>query len=399
MNFIKKNYEKLILAVLLTVFIILLALQLLLWKESAAIQVEKMKQFRDPPPNYVAVKFEDKKSGFMVLETLQELASWDRSLKRGGSGQVYTDFMEPYPMALCPHCIRVIPVTAFPKPNTPAVSKCPLCRKDLHAPLRSEQNVMLDTDGDRIPDQAEKLLGLNPEDATDGYVDSDADEFSNYEEYLFKTKLDDPKDHPPYYSMLRVARVERPLLPFRLKNVSARNPKDMKTAIIQIEVDLPGKLSRDKRSKEDRILYLGNTFQTMAGRYKIVDVRSQSRKNDMGIVLTQYEIMVSKDGVGKPIPMKVRQNVYELQDEIHLVRTYMNRVEERVYRVGSEFTLGSVKAGFEKYKVLSVNPGKKEVILLFNDKKVTVGAESLVSSKIRQAPKVDRPPRKKKKKQ
>ena len=68
MNFLKKHYEKLILAVLLTVFILLLVVQLFLWKESAAIQVEKLKQFRDPPPNYQTVRFEDEKSGFMVLE-------------------------------------------------------------------------------------------------------------------------------------------------------------------------------------------------------------------------------------------------------------------------------------------------------------------------------------------
>lgn len=392
MNFIKKNYEKLILAVLLAVFIILLALQLILWKESSAIQVEKLKQFRDPPPNYVAVKFEDRKAGYMVLETLQESSEWGRSAARGtGSSKVYTDFMQPYAMTVCPHCVRVIPSEAFPKPNTLTTKPCPLCQKDLHAPQRPDLHVMLDTDGDGIPDRDEKVLGLNINDPIDGLVDSDADDFSNYEEYLFKTKLNDSKNHPPYYTMLHVGSIVRPALPFRLKKVTVRDPKNLSSAMIQVEVDVLRKPS------QDRILRLGSKFDTMAGIYEIVDIKYVTRKNSMGIVVREYEIIVSKRGSSERIPMKVRQRVLEPRYEIHMVRSYMGKSHEFELYAGSEFKLGSMKTGIESYKVLSMNLAKKEVVLLFNGKKVTVGPESLVSKKIKQAPKVVRPPRKKKK--
>jgi len=41
-----------------------------------------------------------------------------------------------------------------------------------------------DSDGDGMPDQWEKQHGLNPEDGTDGTEDSDADGYTNIEEYL-----------------------------------------------------------------------------------------------------------------------------------------------------------------------------------------------------------------------
>ena len=70
MGFLSKHYEKILLAVLLTVFIGLLAVQVLLWRQNEQIQVEKLKGFQDPPPNYQPVKFGDEKSPFLVLEIL-----------------------------------------------------------------------------------------------------------------------------------------------------------------------------------------------------------------------------------------------------------------------------------------------------------------------------------------
>ena len=48
MGFLSKHYEKILLAVLLTVFIGLLAVQVLLWRQNEQIQVEKLKGFQDP---------------------------------------------------------------------------------------------------------------------------------------------------------------------------------------------------------------------------------------------------------------------------------------------------------------------------------------------------------------
>jgi hypothetical protein len=50
----------------------------------------------------------------------------------------------------------------------------------------------LDTDGDGIPDAAERLMGLNPADPTDAALDPDGDGMSNLQEYLAGTDRLDP---------------------------------------------------------------------------------------------------------------------------------------------------------------------------------------------------------------
>ena len=67
MGFLKRHYEKILLGLLLTVFIGLLAFQLVLWQRSQEIQVEKMKGFKDPDPNYTRIDFKSDKSPFRVL--------------------------------------------------------------------------------------------------------------------------------------------------------------------------------------------------------------------------------------------------------------------------------------------------------------------------------------------
>ena len=120
MGFLLKHYEKILLAVLLTVFICLLAIQVMLWRQNEQIQVEKLKGFKDPPPNYQAVKFGDEKSPFRVLENLPAKPSFnkaqprERDTARIDSQILFTNLMLPYQMALCPYCNRVIPANAFP---------------------------------------------------------------------------------------------------------------------------------------------------------------------------------------------------------------------------------------------------------------------------------------------
>ena len=80
------------------------------------------------------------------------------------------------------------------------VPACPYCGEK----QEEEKKVVLDADGDGLPDEWEKKYGLNVNDASDANADSDNDGFTNLEEYAAKTNPKDPKDHPDYLDSLAV---------------------------------------------------------------------------------------------------------------------------------------------------------------------------------------------------
>ena len=81
-----------------------------------------------------------------------------------------------------------------------AMPKCPACGTAQEA----EKVVVLDADGDGLPDEWEKKYGMNPGDQADAALDSDGDGFTNLEEFLAKTNPIDPKDHPDYLDSLKL---------------------------------------------------------------------------------------------------------------------------------------------------------------------------------------------------
>ena len=81
-----------------------------------------------------------------------------------------------------------------------AMPKCPTCGTAQEA----EKVVVLDADGDGLPDEWEKKFGLSPSDPGDASLDADNDGFTNLEEFLAKTNPTDPKDHPDYLDSLKI---------------------------------------------------------------------------------------------------------------------------------------------------------------------------------------------------
>ena len=105
----------------------------------------------------------------------------------------------------CKKCGKAISgdVKAFPK--------CPYCGEK----QEGEQVVVVDADGDGLPDEWEKRYGFNANDASDGEKDKDGDGFTNLEEYKAKTDPTDPKDHPDYLDSLKVVLpLKQTYLPF-----------------------------------------------------------------------------------------------------------------------------------------------------------------------------------------
>ena len=137
-----------------------------------------------------------------------------------------------------PEAARFLPVTADPamanlatverrllcvnctKPIAWGVEKCPFCNGN----QPKEEKIDLaavDSDGDGIPDVEELKLKLNPQDGTDVDLDADKDGFTNIEEYLAKTDMNDPKSHPGYETRIVLEGIEGTKLNFRATNKMA----------------------------------------------------------------------------------------------------------------------------------------------------------------------------------
>ena len=95
---------------------------------------------------------------------------------------------------LCKKCGKAIPGDAK------SLEACPLCgERQIEV-----QKIVLDADGDGLPDEWEKKYGLNISDPSDANADLDGDEFTNLEEFVAKTDPKDPKDHPDYLDSLKL---------------------------------------------------------------------------------------------------------------------------------------------------------------------------------------------------
>jgi len=77
---------------------------------------------------------------------------------------------------------------------------CPFCKTE----LEEAKPVVLDADGDGMPDDWERKFGLNPGDASDAAKDLDKDGFTNLEEFQAKTDPSNAKDHPDYLDSIRI---------------------------------------------------------------------------------------------------------------------------------------------------------------------------------------------------
>ena len=78
---------------------------------------------------------------------------------------------------------------------------CPFCGVE----QPTKKKIVLDTDGDGIPDDWERAHGLNPEDPKDVDSDPDGDGFTVAEEYAAGTDVRDASSHPDYLDRLSLA--------------------------------------------------------------------------------------------------------------------------------------------------------------------------------------------------
>ena len=127
-------------------------------------------------------------------------------------GEKDSSFLASEKRVKCAKCKKAIPGDVK---TTPV---CPFCGEK----QQEEKKVVVDADGDGMPDEWETRNGLNPGTAADAEADADGDGFTNLEEFLAKTDPMNKNDHPPYIDSLSI---ELPLKESKMSFVFRRATK------------------------------------------------------------------------------------------------------------------------------------------------------------------------------
>lgn len=241
-----------------------------------------------------------------------------------------------------------------------AVPKCPFCgEKQLE-----EKAVVIDADGDGMPDEWEKRFGLNPNDPSDAALDKDSDAFTNLEEFTAKTDPTDAKDHPDYLDSLQCQLpLKQTYLPFaftkanqipggwRLEffDASKKDVKRGNTGIFTAKVgdEIPGygfivKKYEAKTEKRER--------KGMAGMKVSVDVSEATleRKSDGKPIV----VVISTPKSAKPVPVDVQATLVYQRGA---AKTFDVVAGQEIELSGTKYRVVEVKSSGKGAKIVIEN--------------------------------------------
>ena len=246
---------------------------------------------------------------------------------------------------------------------------CPYCGEKQEL----EKKVVLDGDGDGLPDEWELKVGLNPNDASDATADKDGDGFTNLEEFKAKTDIADAKDHPDYLDSLKIALPLKPTyMPFvftrankipsgwRLEFFDASKRNDYgqmgrtSTAVIGEEIGKYGFVVKGYEQKQTRKSIKGGK-----GMQKMVDISEATleRKRDGKIV----KLVIAESRKDKPSAVDVQATlVYERGT----VQNFEVVPGSEIDLNGSKYKIAEIESVGKGAKVVVENSlsGKKRVL-------------------------------------
>ena len=382
MSFLRKHYEKIILAGFLLVFILALVYLIMVFSKSTETSEEDLTLIKRKP-DYQA-KFDalgketvtdSKKQLFASMQNLNKAKSWIKSENRNPGSPVFTDLTDPIKAARCPKCKKIVPSFYFDKQKD-----CPLCGCSLKK-LKPPDTGGKDNDGDGMPNMYEIQNKLNPENPSDKMEDKDDDGFPNLVEYKAKTKANDAKSHPPIITRLYLEKVTRTKLPLQLFNVMSYGKEDKSKWLIQIKV-----LGKRGRWKSE-FPKLGAILKLRKGLYKIIDVTYKTKEKydkklgaPKGTKISEIIIQNTVNKKDKPITVGMKKNVYENLVKITLKDFHTDK--QYVVKKGDSFIAGDSGAGMEKYTVLAINKTKSVTVKDEKGKEYTILKKSDLESKI-----------------
>lgn len=232
--------------------------------------------------------------------------------------------------------------------------------------IQSEaKKIVLDADGDGLPDKWEKSVGLDGKNAADADADMDGDDFSNKEEYLAGTKINDKSDHPDYLDFVKIVLpLKETYLPFVFRKAN----------------QIPGSWRCEffDPKKKDDYNRIGLTMTARIGeeiadtgyvveKYVKKEVR-QKIKGGEGLTraVDVSEALVKRKSDGKVIKLVIdnAKTPKPVAVDVQAVLKYDRAAKSRDFTVvpGDQITLG-----LEKWKIVSVQPEGKGAKITFEN--------------------------------
>jgi hypothetical protein len=362
LTFLKKHYEKILLALFLIIFVIALFYQIDIIRGASEV-TKKDLQLKEMTANYKAqaVDFNDNK--FKISAIFMKGSSWAGSTARDKKDKYFTDLLIPFKMVRCPHCEKILPLWSLM--NDP--HECMFCHGELKRPARikikktfvikDDGNPDTDSDGGGVPDMTEKKYGLDPANPDDDTADMDGDGFGNSYEYLKKTKINDAKSHPPLYLRLYLKELVKNKLNFTLKNI-----------ILQGENKADWDIQINFGAKKTGFYWLDDMMKVDNREYKIISLDAKSVKikdGNIEKIKTDGHIKIKSADGKEVVTAVIGKEVFSPNPRAIIIDEGTDR--KYSMNIGDVIEIGTKKTGMSRYKVTDINSAKGEEAITIMD--------------------------------
>lgn len=346
-NFLQAHYEKIILAVLLICFAVLLYFQVLVVQKVQNQRIIDITDEKEPDSDYA--KIDASKPDYKT-----EIIFSD-SLTIGFTAPVekstVAEMMVPYPMVECVSCHSLIPAENIPAIGASKSGKCPVCGAELKPKEEAEGTDLVNNDenSNGIPDDWEKKYKIYSNVGVDSSSDDDKDGFTLSDEYHADTDPTDPLSHPTYVSRLYTYAVKTQAISgLKLKSVDNYGTDKTKWGASFSYT------TKDKRSRSGTFRINSGTFDNNGISYSVVDIVEDTASSDL-IVYIQ--------AVGSTDKIECRRNQTVVDPNLRVTLTDTVFKKRLTYSVGRTITFGTNTTGKESYKIASADPATKTVVL------------------------------------
>ena len=277
MEFLNKHYEKLILLAVMLFFVLGMVFLLNTLSSTEKIEESELRI----PTRAADYQPADPKSGDFAISKQWEAGkfNWLRGEARKAANAqfCYSDLVQFTPLAQCPFCNNLVPLTYFSEKKCPV----PECGKELKTPparpkFRRSVVTADDGDGDGMSDSFESRYGLDGKNPRDSQYDKDGDGFSNYYEMTVNTDPANPRSRPPLWHRLRLFAVARVVLPVQFRALMENDSNKPEMWDCQFNVQVLNRRTGKLRSST-KMLKIGDELSIDGRSYKLVSIDRKKR--------------------------------------------------------------------------------------------------------------------------